>query len=121
MEFGVWGLGFYSNSQPFNRIKSLGYRVTPCPMPHAYIRVIRKNQCNQKNMNARVKFLRTQSLEAVNTLNHERAVLVTEFYRDLLAENEPVPVQRALCFRHILAHKCIFIGEQELIVGVRVL
>lgn len=70
-------------------------------------------------MNSRVKFLRTQSLEAINTLNHERAVLVTKFYRDLLPENEPVPVQRALCFRYILANKSVYIGEQELIVGER--
>lgn len=70
-------------------------------------------------MNARVKFLRNQSLEAVNTLNHERAVLVTQFYRDLLPENEPVPVQRALCFRHILTNKSVYVGEQELIVGER--
>ncbi|MEE4176992.1 MAG: trans-4-hydroxy-L-proline dehydratase [Bacteroides sp.] len=70
-------------------------------------------------MNERVKFLRTQSLEAINTLNHERAVLVTQFYRELVPENEPVPVQRALCFRHILANKNLYIGTQELIVGER--
>jgi len=70
-------------------------------------------------MNERVSFLRTQSLEAENVLSHERAVLVTQFYRDLLSENEPVTVQRALCLRHILENKRLFIGEKELIVGER--
>lgn len=70
-------------------------------------------------MNERVKFLRTQSLEAINTLHHERAVLVTQFYRELLTEHEPVPVQRALCFRHILTNKSLYIGGHELIVGER--
>lgn len=70
-------------------------------------------------MNERVKFLRTQSLEAINTLHHERAVLVTQFYRELLPEHEPVPVQRALCFRHILTNKSLYIGAHELIVGER--
>lgn len=70
-------------------------------------------------MTDRVKQLREESLEAVNRLNHERAVLVTEFYRDHLPEHEPVPVQRALCFSYILENKQVFIGKQELVVGER--
>lgn len=70
-------------------------------------------------MKPRVKFLRNQSLEAENVLSHERAVLVTQFYRDLLPENEPVPVQRALSFKHILEKKSLYIGKNELIVGER--
>ena len=70
-------------------------------------------------MTDRVKQLREESLGAVNRLNHERAVLVTEFYRDHLPEHEPVPVQRALCFSYILENKQVFIGKQELVVGER--
>lgn len=70
-------------------------------------------------MNNRIHHIRKQSIEAVNMLNHERAVLVTRFYRDLLPENIPVPIQRALCFRYIMENKKLYIGEQELIVGER--
>ncbi len=70
-------------------------------------------------MNQRVKELRTQSLEAENRLHHERAMLVTEFYRDKLPTHEPVPVQRALALKHILENKKLYIGDNELIVGER--
>lgn len=70
-------------------------------------------------MTERVEQLRKNSLEAINMLDHERALLVTGFYRDHLQEHEPVPVQRALCFDHILANKELYIGDGELIVGER--
>ena len=70
-------------------------------------------------MTERVKKLRNESLEAINTLSHERAMLVTAFYKDHLPEHEPIPVQRAMCFTYILEHKALFIGEQELVVGER--
>lgn len=67
----------------------------------------------------RIKRLRRQSLDAVNTISPERALLVTEFYKSGVADSEPVPVQRALSFRYILEHKFICINEGELIVGER--
>jgi trans-4-hydroxy-L-proline dehydratase len=70
-------------------------------------------------MTERIKKLRKESLEAINTLSHERAMLITTFYRDHLPEHEAIPVQRALCFSYILEHKALFIGEQELVVGER--
>ena len=70
-------------------------------------------------MNARIKKLRLQSLRAVPTISPERALLVTEFYRDQAAAAQPVPVQRALAFKHILANKAIVINNGELIVGER--
>jgi trans-4-hydroxy-L-proline dehydratase len=70
-------------------------------------------------MTERVSKLRIESLEAVNTLSHERALLVTEFYRDHLPEHEAIPVQRAMCFAHILENKSLHIGDLELIVGER--
>jgi trans-4-hydroxy-L-proline dehydratase len=72
-----------------------------------------------KKMENRIKKLREQSMQAVNTLTHERAELLTEFYKSGVAANEPVPVQRAMAFRHILANKRICINEGELIVGER--
>jgi formate C-acetyltransferase len=70
-------------------------------------------------MNQRIKKLRDQSLEAINTLSSERALLVTEFYKSGKTDAVSVPVARALAFEHILANKFVCINEGELIVGER--
>jgi len=67
-------------------------------------------------MTERVARLRQASLDAVETLSTERAELLTAFYREY-TELVSSPVQRALAFRYLLAHKTIYIGEGELIVG----
>ncbi len=67
----------------------------------------------------RVKDLRSASLEAENLLDHERALLVTTFYRDVVNADDSIPVQRALCFKYIMEHKKLHIGKQEVIVGER--
>jgi len=67
-------------------------------------------------MTERIRKLRQQSLNARETLSSERAVLMTEFYRQnpgLIS----TPVQRALSFQYLMEHKTIYIGEGELIVG----
>jgi len=69
-------------------------------------------------MNRRIEKLRRESLEAVPSISEERAGLLTSFYR----ENQgrwPVPVMRARAFHHLCAHKTVYIGEGELIVGER--
>jgi len=69
-------------------------------------------------MTGRTEELRRRSLEARPSISAERALLITEFYR----ENEgkySVPVTRALSFLHICRHKAIWLGEGELIVGER--
>ena len=70
-------------------------------------------------MNDRIKKLREQSLNAVNKLSVERALLVTEFYKSEIAEETSSPVKRALCFKYILENKHICINDGELIVGER--
>lgn len=70
-------------------------------------------------LSERIKRLREQSLNAVNRISAERALLITEFYKSGVADAEPVPVQRAMSFRYILEHKYICINEGELIVGER--
>lgn len=67
----------------------------------------------------RIKKLREQSLNAVNRISAERALLVTEFYKSGVAAAEPVPVQRAMSFKYILENKYICINDGELIVGER--
>ncbi len=70
-------------------------------------------------MTERIKKLREQSLNAVNRISAERALLITEFYQSGIADAEPIPVQRALSFKYILEHKYICINDGELIVGER--
>jgi trans-4-hydroxy-L-proline dehydratase len=70
-------------------------------------------------MNARVKKLRDQSLNAVPTVSGERAKLITEFYKTPEASRVSPAVQHALAFKHILSHKTIVFNDDELIVGER--
>ncbi len=68
-------------------------------------------------MTERVKRLRQRSLEAKPVVSHERAVLVTEAMQSMGLQS--APMRRALVFEHILEHKAIHIGDDELIVGER--
>lgn len=69
-------------------------------------------------MNERIARLRNESFETFPCISIERARLTTDFYRT----NEgkyPVPVMRALNFKHLCEKKTIYIGKDELIVGER--
>lgn len=70
-------------------------------------------------MTERINELRRQSFDAINTLSPERALLVTEFYRQVDVKKHSIPVQRALAFKYIMTHKKICINGGELIVGER--
>jgi pyruvate formate-lyase/glycerol dehydratase family glycyl radical enzyme len=70
-------------------------------------------------MNERIRKLRKQSTDTHPSISHERAELLTEFYRSAEARRVSKPVLRALAFKHLLAHKTICINEGELIVGER--
>ncbi|MCL5669752.1 MAG: hypothetical protein M1423_00385, partial [Acidobacteria bacterium] len=68
-------------------------------------------------MNERVARLREESLNTKPWLSIERARLLTDFYRE--SRIVPPPLLRANAFKHLLEHKTIYIGENELIVGER--
>ncbi len=70
-------------------------------------------------MNNRIKKLRKASIEAPYKLSAERALLVTSFYSEEDPDKNSIPVQRALCFRHIILNKSICINPGELIAGER--
>ncbi|MCK5004925.1 MAG: glycyl radical protein [Candidatus Aminicenantes bacterium] len=70
-------------------------------------------------MNERIKKLREQSLNAVNKISVERAILITEFYKSDEARGKSVPEQRALSFKYVLENKAIPVNDGELIVGER--
>src|SRR5512141_2641631 len=68
------------------------------------------------SMSERVCRLREQSLAAIPTISTERAELMTDFYREH-TELMSAPLRRALAFRHLMEHRQIYIGNEELIVG----
>jgi formate C-acetyltransferase len=70
-------------------------------------------------LSERVKKLRTQSLNAVEKISAERALLVTQFYKSDEARELSAPVKRAKAFEYLLRNKKICINEGELIVGER--
>ena len=70
-------------------------------------------------MNERISRLRRQSIDAEPVISMQRALLLTEFYSSGQAERYPVPVARAMAFKHILDNKSICVNPGELIVGER--
>ena len=64
----------------------------------------------------RVMKLRSQSLEAIETLSSERAELITEFSTQDIGLVS-APMRRALAFKYLMEHKAISINDGELIVG----
>jgi formate C-acetyltransferase len=69
-------------------------------------------------MNERVARLRKMSFESEPSISAERALLVTEFYKENHGKYS-LPVLRALNFKNLCEKKTIYIGEDELIVGER--
>ena len=70
-------------------------------------------------MNERVANLRRQSLETAPSLDPERALLLTEFYRQVPPDTCSAPRHRALAFAYLLENKEICLNPGELIVGER--
>ncbi|MFX1357278.1 MAG: trans-4-hydroxy-L-proline dehydratase [Promethearchaeota archaeon] len=70
-------------------------------------------------MNERIKNLKTQSLKATPYISLERALLITEFYKNGASHKYSNPIARAKAFQYILENKRICINEGELIVGER--
>ncbi len=70
-------------------------------------------------MNKRISDLRNQSLNAEATISHERAQLVTGFYKSKDVKGISIPEQRAHALKYIFEHKELYVGDGELIVGER--
>jgi formate C-acetyltransferase len=70
-------------------------------------------------ISARVRKLRDQSLNAVERISAERALLITQFYKSDEARELSAPVKRARAFEYLLKNKRICVNEGELIVGER--
>jgi formate C-acetyltransferase len=70
-------------------------------------------------LSERVKKLRDQSLNAVEKISAERALLITQFYKSDEARELSAPVKRAKAFDYLMRNKKLCINEGELIVGER--
>jgi len=70
-------------------------------------------------LSPRVQKLREQSINAVETITAERALLMTRFYKMSDCQDLSAPVRRAKAFEYLLKNKEICINEGELIVGER--
>ena len=68
-------------------------------------------------MTERVRKLREQSLEAIPSISHERALLMTQYAES--APELPAPLFRAEAFAYLMKHQTICINDGELIVGER--
>jgi formate C-acetyltransferase len=68
-------------------------------------------------MNERVAKLRQETLETKPWISIERAALLTDFYRQ--DKTTSVPIRRARALQHLMEHKTIYIGPDDLIVGER--
>jgi trans-4-hydroxy-L-proline dehydratase len=69
-------------------------------------------------MNERTARLREASLAAQPRISHERASLLTDWYRAHDGKYS-IPVMRARSFLYLCEHKTIYLGDEELIVGER--
>ncbi|MBD3220618.1 formate C-acetyltransferase/glycerol dehydratase family glycyl radical enzyme [bacterium] len=69
-------------------------------------------------MNDRIARLRQESFDTPVTLDHERAAIVTEVYREHEGRLS-APMLRATALMALCRHKSIHIGDDELIVGER--
>jgi formate C-acetyltransferase len=70
-------------------------------------------------LNERIVKLRTQSREAIPYISLERALLLTNFYKDGAIHKFSAPVAKAKAFKHLMENKKICINDGELIVGER--
>jgi len=68
-------------------------------------------------MNERVVKLREATLETKPWISIERAALMTDFY--VHDKSASAPIRRARALQHLMEHKTIYIGPEELIVGER--
>ncbi|MFC1556245.1 trans-4-hydroxy-L-proline dehydratase [candidate division KSB1 bacterium] len=82
-------------------------------------RTVLSLRSEDKTLTGRVKKLREQSVSAVPYITPERALLLTEFFRNGEADKYSPAVTRARAFRYILQKKEICINDGELIVGER--
>lgn len=80
---------------------------------------MQKRRSAVRPMNERIAKLREQSVKSEVKISDERAALITQFYRDGMAEGKSVPVRCAMAFKYLMENVSIPVEEGQLIVGLR--
>jgi len=70
-------------------------------------------------INEKIVRLRQQSVQSPVRISRERAVLITEFYKNEVNPEESAPVNRARAFKYLMERVSLPIEEGQLIVGLR--
>ncbi len=80
---------------------------------------LQERQSKIAPVNSRIATLREQTVTKKPAITPERAVLVTEFYRDNDLSNKSSPETRAMALKYILENKKLSLQPGELIAGER--
>ena len=79
---------------------------------------IQKRRAAVRPANDRIAKLREESVKTEVKISHERAEIITEFYKSRIAQAESVTVQRAMAFK-LMEHVSLPVEGGQLIVGLR--
>jgi len=80
---------------------------------------IQKRRAAVRPANDRIAKLREESVKTEVKISHERAEIITEFYKSRIAQAESVTVQRAMAFKYLMEHVSLPVEGGQLIVGLR--
>lgn len=75
------------------------------------------NSVTESTSNKRLKNLQHEVEGAAPSICTERAVLITEYFRNKVNQKKPLVIQKAEALAHVLTHKSVKIYPGELIVG----
>jgi len=72
-----------------------------------------------KPINERVRKLRDESQNEVISISYERAKILTNFYKNILKNDFPSPIKRAMSFKYLMENVSLPVEKNQLIVGIR--
>jgi len=80
---------------------------------------MQKRRAAVRPINERIAKLREESVKAEVKISDERAKLITEFYKNGIAAEKSIPVQRASAFKYLMEKVSLPVEDGQLIVGLR--
>ncbi|HHV17979.1 MAG TPA: glycyl radical protein [Thermoanaerobacterales bacterium] len=80
---------------------------------------IQKRRVAVQPINERIAKLREESVKPQVKISHERAKIITEFYKSRVTQGKSIPVQRAMAFKYLMENVSLPVEEGQLIVGLR--
>jgi pyruvate formate-lyase/glycerol dehydratase family glycyl radical enzyme len=80
---------------------------------------IQKRRAAVRPINERIARLREESVKAKVKISHERAEIITKFYKSAITQGISIPVMRAMAFKYLMENVSLPVEEGQLIVGLR--